>query len=108
MKNLSLFARKFLALCKIDNQDQRIFCDDQFRQACGIAPEDGYGDDTSSRLMQMFMQPPVVRDERANESHGLRFARFMKNCQETNLENLLVHYEQQIAHEAEIQACGDR
>ena len=113
MKNLSLFDREFLAKIHVDAKPRR-FTDDLFLRACGVeALGGGKSSDGISRLLRIYVLdgtwPQDVADEREAELreealYGRRFARFMKGCQETNIENLLAAYEQQVAHEAEIQA----
>ncbi|MGA7791764.1 MAG: hypothetical protein WCA19_01915 [Candidatus Acidiferrales bacterium] len=117
MKNLSLFDREFLAKIHVDAKPRR-FTDDLFLRACGVeALGGGKSSDGISRLLRIYVLdgtwPQDVADEREAELreealYGRRFARFMKGCQETNIENLLAAYEQQVAHEAEIQACAER
>jgi hypothetical protein len=113
MKKLSIFDCKFLGLCRII-ADERRFTDTLMLRAMGVAPLDGStsSSDGISRLLQIYTRdglwPEGVMEEREAELRESCFARFMQNCQETNIENLLAQYEQQIAHEAEIQACADR
>jgi hypothetical protein len=81
MKKFSLFDRKFLASYHIGPADVRVFHDDAFRQSIGVAAEDGYGSDTSQRLMDAFLRP---------------------------LASPPMHDETQVAYDAKIQALADR
>jgi hypothetical protein len=94
MKKLSIFDRKFLRLCHIGPGDVRVFHDDAFRQAIGVAAEDGYATDTSRRLMELLTQPPVpptcALDEAEIQARADRIAQHTAPLQLDGTQQLLV------------------
>jgi hypothetical protein len=115
MRNLSLADREWLYRIHVDANPRR-FTDNLFLQACGIKG-DGRSSDGMSRLLSIFQHgeddawPEGLAEEREAELRESVFAKWDKDCQTQNIENLLAAYEKMAeaeAYEADIKKCAER